>query len=111
MSVSTTADGLLLRIAGELDDSTVGAVGAALTTGAATSVTAVDVDLGEVTFLSLRALGVLVTAHDDLAARGGRLVISSCSPVVQRLIGLADAVGMLPVGLWLAAPACRAGIG
>jgi anti-anti-sigma factor len=71
--------------------------------------TTVRFEMADVSFLSASALGALAAAHADLAAEGCDLELSGCSGVVRRLVGLADAVGMLPEGLWPARPRTATG--
>jgi stage II sporulation protein AA (anti-sigma F factor antagonist) len=54
------------------------------------------IDLADVTFLGVEAVRVLVDAHQWLAARGGRLTLSSPSRMARRvfeLTGGADGLG------------------
>jgi anti-anti-sigma factor len=88
-------------LAGEVDnDDVVACLQSSLERVRQLGVTSVSVDLQDVSFLSASGLGMLVAAHTDLAQQGCSLEISRCSKMVRRLIGLADAVGMLPDGLW-----------
>jgi anti-anti-sigma factor len=107
-SVSVSADAMIVRVVGDVDERHLGCLQSVLDTVPGAGITDVHVDLSDVTFLGSRALGMLAAAHDDLAERGCRLVITSASPAVKRLIGLAGAVGMLPAGLWTAERAATA---
>jgi anti-anti-sigma factor len=101
LTVRASGHRLDVILAGEVDnDDVVACLQSSLERVRQLGVTSVSIDLQDVSFLSASALGMLVAAHADLAQQGCSLEISRCSRMVRRLIGLADAVGMLPDGLW-----------
>lgn len=48
----------------------------------------ITIHLGEVTFIDMSGLGVLVGARTAQLARGDRLIITGASPQVRRIFGL-----------------------
>jgi anti-sigma B factor antagonist len=55
----------------------------------------ITIHLGEVTFIDMSGLGVLVGARSAQTARGDRLVITGASPQVRRIFGLGALAGLL----------------
>jgi anti-sigma B factor antagonist len=84
-------------VAGELDASTAPSLDAAFAElPAATS--QVDVDLDGVTFIDSSGLRVLIALNDRVTAEGGRVVVSSASNPVRRLLeitGLESTFGVI----------------
>jgi anti-anti-sigma factor len=83
-----------LRARGELDAAAVGILSAALHDPAWPRRRFVSLDLSAVTFCDAAGLSALLSAHQDFAARGGRLVLCEVPPGVRRvmhIVGL-DAV-------------------
>jgi anti-sigma B factor antagonist len=55
------------------------------------------IDLGLVTFLDSSGLSFLITAHKQLASRGGRLEIVGATPQVQRLFDITGLRSILTI--------------
>jgi anti-sigma B factor antagonist len=85
-----------LVLAGELDLAVSDELGRLLAAALAQSVR-IRLDLAQVTFMDCAVLGVLVLAARQAEAAGGRLGISDCSPLVQRLLALTSLDGVLGV--------------
>ncbi|MFE3165324.1 STAS domain-containing protein [Streptomyces sp. NPDC059224] len=73
---------------GEIDRTTVPAVGAALATCLANRMTEIDVDLAAVTFCDASGLNVFLEVSQHLAASEGELRLHHPAPVVNRLLNL-----------------------
>jgi anti-anti-sigma factor len=90
-----------LRISGAVDASNVQALDALLIRHRAQAHTFV-VDANHLDFIDVAGMRTLAAAAGDLAARGGRLVISDASPYLRRmwsLMGWEDAPGLtMPEG-------------
>lgn len=82
-----------LSVVGELDACSAPEI-ARVIMEVADSVTDLALDLGEVTFADAAAVSLLVSLHQQLAQKGGRLTLSSVSSAVDRLLGLTG-VGQL----------------
>lgn len=54
----------------------------------------ITIDLGEVTFIDMSGLGVLVGARSAQTERGDRLLITGASPQVRRVFGLGALAGL-----------------
>jgi anti-anti-sigma factor len=96
-TVDVAADGddrCRLRARGELDAAAVGILSDALHDPARPRRRFVTLDMAGVTFCDASGLTALLSAHEECAARGGRLVLCDVPPRVQsimRIVGL-DAV-------------------
>ena len=93
---SSTTGGQRLEVAGELDlaaSSTLRAALAELADGGGD----VTLDLSAVTFIDSTALSVLVHRHTEMAAAGGRLIVTNPSPVVVRILHLAGLFTLLDI--------------
>ena len=99
ITVTASCHDIGLKLDGEVDEISVSCVESALAGCRDLDVSTVSIDLGDVTFMSSRVLGLLADAHVELGRRGCRVEITECSRVVHRLIALATAVGVLPDGL------------
>jgi len=100
VTVATTGDVVVFKLVGEVDETALACLDSALESCRHVDTSSVLIDLRDVTFLSSRALGILVCAHADLAEHGCHVELSECSGVARRLIGVAETAGMLPQGLW-----------
>ena len=93
-----TSRSILLRVAGEVDMAAAPGVMDAILGAALSNPTyQVVVDLDHVTFIDSVGLGALIEAHQRLAEQNMRLVISSPSDAVRRLMtvtGTADYLGV-----------------
>jgi anti-anti-sigma factor len=69
----------------------------------------VTLDLSRVEFVDCSGLTVLLRAHRQLAARGGRLISTGAQPAVRRIIQLTGLDGYLDLGEELAAPRLASG--
>lgn len=56
------------------------------------------VDFGELTFMDMTGLTVLVRVLKRLRARGGRIRLRSASPSVQKVLEITGLDGVLPAG-------------
>jgi anti-anti-sigma factor len=83
--VDDTDDALVARVAGDLDILTSDQVKAELSERADGGVRTLVLDLADVGFVDSSGLGALVTLHRHVEARGGRFVLRSVPPPVQRL--------------------------
>ena len=95
-TLKASTGGRRLEVAGELDlaaSSTLRAALADLADGDGD----VTVDLSAVTFIDSTALSVLVHAHTESAAAGGRLIVTNPSPVVVRILHLAGLFTLLDI--------------
>jgi anti-sigma B factor antagonist len=84
-------------VAGELDASTSSTLSAAFAELPAT-IAQIDVDLGGVTFIDSSGLRVLIALNDRVTGEGGRVVVSSPSNSVRRLLeitGLESTFGVI----------------
>jgi anti-sigma B factor antagonist len=93
---SSLANGRRLEVAGELDLASSPALRAALA-DLADGVGDVTVDLSAVTFIDSTALSILVHAHVESSAVGGRLIVTNPSPVVVRILHLAGLFTLLDI--------------
>jgi anti-sigma B factor antagonist len=81
-----------ITLVGELDAFTASDVRAAI---AEADETAVELDLGGVTFIDSSGLAMVVESHQRLQADARRLVIVERSAIVQRLLDLSGLTGRL----------------
>lgn len=91
-------DVAVLAVAGTLDVLTAPELEVRIKAAAATSPTAILVDLGRVDFLGSSGMGVLVAAHEDLAPEV-RVVLVADGPATSRplkLVGIADIIDIFP---------------
>ncbi|MEX7472139.1 STAS domain-containing protein [Mycobacterium adipatum] len=91
-------DVAVLAVAGTLDVLTAPELEVRIKAAAATSPTAIVVDLGRVDFLGSSGMGVLVAAHEDLAP-AVRVVLVADGPATSRplkLVGIADIIDIFP---------------
>ena len=96
MLIASLAGGRRLEVGGELDlaaSSTLRAALAELAHGDGD----VTIDLSAVTFIDSTALRVLVHAHSEAAAAGGRLIVADPSPVVVRVLQVAGLFTLLDI--------------
>jgi anti-sigma B factor antagonist len=93
---SSSASGRRLEVAGELDLAASSDLCAALT-DFVDGGSDVMIDLSGVTFIDSTALAVLVRAHTDSVAAGGRLIVTNPSPVVVRVLHLVGLITMLDI--------------
>lgn len=89
----TTRSGAVLR--GELDISGAGRLRAVLDGLRRDGYLEIVIDLGELDFLDAAGLGVLVRAHTEFAAAGGRVVLTRVQQRHLRLLRLTGLDGML----------------
>ena len=99
----TTVDGIefRVRIVGEVDLATIGALGEALAeiAVAVTPGRRLVVDVGRVTFLSAAGVRVLMQTGERVCSAGGAFAIDPVSSVVERVMkacGFGDRVGLVP---------------
>lgn len=78
---------LTLVLAGELDLAESDELARLLTLSLARS-TRIRLELAQVTFMDCAVLGVLVGAARRAEAAGGRVRITTCSPLVRRLLAI-----------------------
>src|SRR4051794_7859708 len=100
VTVTTTGDVVVFKLVGEIDETALACLDSALESCRHVDISSVMIDLRDVTFLSSRALGMLVCAHADLSEPGCHVELSDCWGAARRLIGVAATAGMLPPGLW-----------
>ena len=89
IDVERSRDQLVLSISGELDLATAPLLQEHLLEAAQTDLSEVVVDLEHATYIDSSGLGVLVSAHNRLMARGGSLVICSPTPRSMKLFEIA----------------------
>jgi anti-anti-sigma factor len=80
---------LVLSLSGELDLASAPLLQEHLLEAAQSDVSEVVVDLEHATYIDSAGLGVLVSAHNRLMARGGNLVICSPTPRSMKLFEIA----------------------
>ena len=90
-----TAEGVLLRVAGELDVLTAPTFSTRLDTELTESPGPVMLDLGEVTFMSSAGIDALIKAR---AAGGSRLEIRALHPSVRRILELSSLLDHFDIG-------------
>lgn len=96
-SLTEHADGVVVRVAGEVDIVTAPVLQRHLDSAIASNRPTVSLDLSETTFLDARGVGVIVSARKQIAKRGGRLVIRRPPPIVRRVLELADQIDRLDI--------------
>jgi anti-sigma B factor antagonist len=87
-----------VKVSGEVDIHTCGALEKTLTDLADESVNVVTVDLGHVSFIDSSGLRALVVGHKALQDRGGSLVIVNPSTATARLLEVTGLDGLFDVG-------------
>ena len=93
---SNDGDRVVLNAAGEIDSSNCGSLEALLGSIASERATpAVDIDLGEVTFIDSSGLRALIVGQRAIAKAGGTLRITSASSSVRRLFEITGLAGQL----------------
>jgi anti-sigma B factor antagonist len=90
------ADTHVVELQGELDLATAPHIKAALDTALQTGRRFVVVDLGEVGYVDSSTLSVMLSAHRQLEARGGRIV-TVCSPFAAHVFEIAGLTQVLGV--------------
>lgn len=90
VAVTEQADGVVVRVAGEIDITTAPVLQRHLDAAVAAKRPAVVLDLADTTFLDARGVGVIVAARKVAARNGTRLVIRHPPPLVRRVLELAD---------------------
>jgi anti-anti-sigma factor len=98
---ASDAIGFRVRIAGEIDMATIGALDKALAeiADAVAPGRRLVVDVAHVTFLSASGVRVLVQTGERVRCAGGAFAIDPVSPVVERVLqacGFGDVVGVVP---------------
>jgi anti-sigma B factor antagonist len=85
--VSTEVAGGRVRVVvvGEVDLETAPLVRAPIDDALLAGATAVELDLGGVTFMDSTGLSILAVASDQIAARGGSITVTGASTTVRRL--------------------------
>jgi anti-sigma B factor antagonist len=89
--------GAEVKVSGEVDIHTCGALERTLTDLADESVDAVTVDLGQVTFIDSSGLRALVVGHKALLDHGGSLVIANPSTATARLLEVTGLDGLFDI--------------
>lgn len=84
------ADGAALRLAGDLDVSSLASLEAAMRRAERWSVSLMVVDAAEVGFIDLTVMGRLATAHRRLAAAGGGLLVIHPPQCLLRLLEILE---------------------
>ncbi len=92
VAVSTTPEGSLLTVTGELDADTAQLLDGALTDALQSG--DVDVDLGGLSFMDSSGIRTLLAALDR-CGEGQRLSVVAASPQATRLIEIVGAAGIL----------------
>ncbi len=96
-SVQCGADGIDIRVAGEMDLATVHPLGLALTRAIDARPATVRVDLAEVSFLDSSGVRCLVVAAEQAAVVGGHLVVRNPMPMVLRVLEICGVDELLSV--------------
>lgn len=86
-----------VRLSGDLDIVTSDAVKGELAHLVDSGHTALSLDLSDVGFVDSSGLGVLVAIHRHAQVKGGRLVVRSVPPQVQRLFEITRLSDLLTV--------------
>lgn len=89
-------DGSIL-VAGELDLASAPLLRTVLTNQIAAGLEEIVLDLSQLAFCDSSGLSVLVWAHQELAAAGGKLVLRAPSNPVQRLLSTTHLEGELNI--------------
>jgi len=97
VDVSGTGDEVVLVLAGELDPHTAPTLRAHIDREVDDGTSTLVLDVAGLLFIDSSGLRVIISAHKEMADRGGRLVLRSPSGNPQRLLeitGLADHVAV-----------------
>jgi len=97
VGVTEQAEGVVLRVAGEVDMVTSPVLQRHLDSAIASRRATVVLDLSETTFLDARGVGVIVSARKSASRSGSRLVIRRPPPLVRRVLEIADQVDRLVI--------------
>ena len=96
MTLTEQAEGVVVRVAGEVDIVTAPLLQRHLDAAIATG-RPVVVDLSETTFLDARGVAALVSARKHMHRAGGRLAVRRPPPLVRRVLELADQADRLAI--------------
>lgn len=97
IAVTEQAEGVVLRVAGEVDIVTSPVLQRHLDAAIASRRDTVVLDLAEITFLDARGVGVIVAARKSASRSGSRLIIRRPPPLVRRVLEIADQVDRLVI--------------
>jgi len=97
VAVTEQAEGVVVRVAGEIDIVTAPVLKRHLESAIAAGRPTVVIDLAQTTFLDARGVGVLVTTRKRITDAGGRLVLRSPPPLVRRVLEVADQLDRIPI--------------
>ena len=86
-----------VQVSGELDVATAGTLARTLAQVAADRPSLVVVDLSGLAFMDATGLSALLRGSRTVGAAGGRLCLSSPSPMVRTMLRLLDLTDVLPV--------------
>jgi anti-anti-sigma factor len=97
--VTTTeqADGVVLRVTGEVDLVTAPVLQRSIDAAVAAGRPTIVIDLSGTTFLDARGVGALVAARKQAGKSGGRLIIRKPPPLVRRVLELAEQVDRIEI--------------
>ncbi|MFI7490098.1 STAS domain-containing protein [Micromonospora echinaurantiaca] len=95
VQISAADHAVEVRVTGEVDIATVGALRSALWSAPARSV--LRVDLSGVRVLSAAGVRALVAAHLRIRARGGELVLVGPDPTVRRVLRATGLHRVIPI--------------
>ena len=97
VAVTEQAEGVVVKVAGEVDIVTAPVLQRHLDAALATHRPSVVLDLAETTFLDARGVGVIVAARKTAGRDGTRFVIRRPPPLVRRVLELAEQVDRIPI--------------
>lgn len=99
MGLEHTRDGVLVRLAGELDEHTAAqfreAVERELDDSGSSNLL---LDLSDVTFIDSSGLGALLGRYKRVSQAEGRMAIIAASPQVRRILELSGLLKIIPLG-------------
>ncbi|MGS2615033.1 STAS domain-containing protein [Micromonospora sp. LZ34] len=95
VQISTADHAVEVRVSGEVDIATVGALRSALWAAPARAV--LRLDLSGVRVLSAAGVRALVAAHLRIRARGGELVLVGPDPTVRRVLRATGLYRVIPI--------------
>jgi anti-anti-sigma factor len=93
-----SGDTVVIHLAGELDLNTVPAFSAAVDEALLTAPTAIDLDLGDLSFIDSSGVGAYVGAYRRARLRSVELTIGERSPLVQRVLEVSGVEAALQSG-------------
>jgi anti-sigma B factor antagonist len=105
VTLEPSADGISLRLAGEMDIATAGRLVETTRALSDQEVRRVRLDLAELHFIDASGLGALVRTRIHVLDQGGRLTLHGVRPLLQRLLAITNLSAAFELAPALATPA------